>query len=135
MAESERPLPAPVLPEHEYSYAIVLELRRLNANVEALAAAMSNPPPSGEVALREPARHRDARQEEAKRAVTRPEVTPRAEPLSMVEPEPQNDPLSLVEVGFDALPAADSSASSLPSGQTSKESDSEPSSKTSARKH
>jgi len=47
-------LPTPATAQDMYAYATVLELRRLNASLEALTAILSNPPPPGEVVLREP---------------------------------------------------------------------------------
>ena len=57
MAEQqEYKLPTPGLDEQHYAYATVIELQRIRIALEALAAAMQNPPapPPGEVILREP---------------------------------------------------------------------------------
>lgn len=48
-------LPRPIVQEHEYLYAAVLELQRLRASVEALAAAViASTVQTHEVELREP---------------------------------------------------------------------------------
>ena len=94
-------LPAATLTEHEYSRAAVIELRRVRASIDALAGAILQAAgqgaqlPAGEVSLKEPAvkskpRHRDEANQQTQ-----------AEPLSMVEPVPQDDPVSLVEVDPD----------------------------------
>jgi hypothetical protein len=54
MAEQEYSVPAPVIQEHYYLQAAVIELQRIRASLEAITAAMQNPPPPGEVVLREP---------------------------------------------------------------------------------
>lgn len=99
--ETAYKVPAPTVQEHDYQYAAIIELRRLRASVNRLVDALlqntagaPSQEDTGEVSLKEPAktkpRHRDEAQRQAEAA-----------PLSMVEPVPQDDPVSLVEVDPD----------------------------------
>jgi hypothetical protein len=85
MAEQEYSVPAPVVQEHYYLQAAVIELQRLRAAVENLTATLTRGATvEHEVTLKEPA--------------VKPKARHRDEALSMVEPVPQDDPVSLVEV-------------------------------------
>jgi hypothetical protein len=54
MPEQDYRLPPPILQDHEYLYAAVIELQRIRAALEALAAASAQAQVVGEIQLREP---------------------------------------------------------------------------------
>lgn len=70
----ERKLPNPATTQEEFAYATVLELRRLNANLEKLVATIKSALvpmeelPTDEVELKEPASKQKASHRDAKKA-------------------------------------------------------------------